>query len=114
MVFDAPMGTVWIDRSSRARKHPIYRGFPIWRALDHESSSSREARAINPCAQLNVKRHAMLKDLSGPSEEPELNESDAHEPERDSAHFRASLWLGIAADIRRERLSRQMKGHVSC
>ena len=56
----------------------------------------------------------MLKDLSGHSEEPERNETDAHEPERDSAHFRASLWLGIAADIRRERLSRETKGRVSC
>jgi hypothetical protein len=56
----------------------------------------------------------MLRDLSGPSEEPEPNESDAHEREPDSAHFRTSLWLGIAADIRRERLSRQMKGQVSC
>jgi hypothetical protein len=63
---------------------------------------------------LNVKRRALLRDLSGPSEEPEPNESDAHEREPDSAHFRTSLWLGIAADIRRERLSRQMKGQVSC
>lgn len=60
----------------------------------------------------------MLKDL----EEPELEQqSDADGCETDGcergqtiAHFRASLWLGIAADIRRERLSREMKGQVSC
>jgi hypothetical protein len=67
-----------------------------------------------PLRTLNVKRHAMLKDLSGHSDEPERNETAAHEPERNSAHFRASLWLGIAADIRRERLSREMKGQASC
>jgi hypothetical protein len=67
-----------------------------------------------PLRTLNVKRHAMLKDLSGHSDEPERSETDAHEPERDSAQFRASLWLGIAADIRRERLSRETKGRVSC
>ena len=62
---------------------------------------------------MNVKRHAMLKDL----EEPEFaqsSDSDGCETEQPIAHFRASLWLGIAADIRRERLSREMKGQVSC
>ena len=56
----------------------------------------------------------MLKDLSGHPDEPERYETDEHEPERDCAQFRASLWLGIAADIRRERLSRERKGRVSC
>ena len=61
----------------------------------------------------------MLKDLSGQLEEPELaleccaNEQPS-ESERGCAHFRASLWLGIAADIRRKRASRDMKGQVSC
>jgi hypothetical protein len=60
----------------------------------------------------------MLKDLSGQSEEHELalgccaNEQP-NETER-YAHFRASLWLGIAADIRRKRASHEMKGAVSC
>jgi hypothetical protein len=55
----------------------------------------------------------MLKDL----EEPELEhqrDTAGGEPEQTIAHFRASLWLGIAADIRRKRASREMKGHVSC
>ena len=65
----------------------------------------------------------MLKDLSDyPDGEfvPECcangvrSDSDGHEMERGCAQFRASLWLGIAADLRRERLSRQMKGRVSC
>ena len=34
------------------------------------------------------------------------------ETERDGVQFRAALWLDIAADIRRERLSREMKGQV--
>jgi len=61
----------------------------------------------------------MLKDLSGQSEEPELalaccaNEQP-NETERGCTRFRASLWLGIAADIRRKRASREMKGQVSC
>jgi hypothetical protein len=61
----------------------------------------------------------MLKDLSGLSEEPELApeccaNGQPGETERGCAHFRASLWLGIAADIRRKRASREMKGQVSC
>lgn len=55
----------------------------------------------------------MLKDL----EEPELEQpsgTDGCEPEQTIAHFRASLWLGIAADIRRARAAREMKGQVSC
>jgi hypothetical protein len=55
----------------------------------------------------------MLKDL----EEPELeqqSDADGYETEHATAQFRASLWLGIAADIRRERASREMKGRVSC
>jgi hypothetical protein len=60
----------------------------------------------------------MLKDLSGQSEEPELalecrGNEQPNETER-WAQFRTSLWLGIAADIRRERTSRAMKGQVSC
>jgi hypothetical protein len=55
--------------------------------------------------------------LSEQSEEPELgccaNEQQS-ETEHRYAQFRASLWLGVAADIRRERLSREMKGRVSC
>ena len=60
----------------------------------------------------------MLKDLSEPSEEPDLAlECCANEQPSEieyCAHFRASLWLGIAADIRRKRASREMKGQVSC
>ena len=65
----------------------------------------------------------MLKDLSDyPDEEfapdccaqGERDESDGREMERGCAQFRASLWLGIAADLRRERLSRETKGQVSC
>jgi len=61
----------------------------------------------------------MLKDLSGQSEEPELaleccaNEQPS-ETERGCAHFRASLWLGIAADIRRQHASLDMKENVPC
>ena len=59
----------------------------------------------------------MLKDLSGQSDEPELeqrSETRGDETERGCAQFRASLWLGIAADIRRERASREMKGRMPC
>ena len=64
----------------------------------------------------------MLKDLSRHSDDefaPEYGaseqcESDEREMERGGAQFRASLWLGIAADLRRERASRGMKGQVSC
>ena len=55
----------------------------------------------------------MLKDLEEPELEPQ-SEADGCESGQPIAHFRASLWLGIAADIRRERLSREMKGQVSC
>jgi hypothetical protein len=55
----------------------------------------------------------MLKDLDEPEIEPQ-NGSDGCETEQPVAHFRASLWLGIAADIRRKRASREMKGQVSC
>jgi hypothetical protein len=60
----------------------------------------------------------MLKGLSEQSEEPELAlECCANEQPNETEHcasFRASLWLGIAADIRRARASRETKGHVSC
>jgi hypothetical protein len=64
----------------------------------------------------------MLKDLSSHPEDefaPECSasehrDSDGREMERGGAQFRASLWLGIAADLRRERASRSTKGQVSC
>jgi len=65
----------------------------------------------------------MLKDLSGHSEEPdfasdccanERREAGRQSAEPSRARFRASLWLGIAADISRERASEEMKGHVPC
>jgi hypothetical protein len=65
----------------------------------------------------------MLKDLDEPELEPESGsdgceadgcQTDGCERGQPVAHFRASLWLGIAADIRRERLSREMKGQVLC
>jgi hypothetical protein len=55
----------------------------------------------------------MLKDLEDPELERQ-SDSDGCETEHAIAHFRASLWLGIAADIRRKRASREMKGQVSC
>jgi hypothetical protein len=55
----------------------------------------------------------MLKDLEEPELEPQSS-TDGCEIEQPVARFHASLWLGIAADIRRERLSREMKGQVSC
>jgi hypothetical protein len=59
----------------------------------------------------------MLKDLSGQSDEPELeqrSETGGDETNRDCAQFRALLWLGIAADIRGERASREIKGCMPC
>jgi len=55
----------------------------------------------------------MLKDLEEPELEPQ-SDTDGCGREQTIVHFRASLWLGIAADIRRERTSREMKGQVSC
>jgi hypothetical protein len=60
----------------------------------------------------------MLKDLEEPETEQQSGADGCAtvgwEAGQPIAHFRASLWLGIAADIRRERLSREMKGQVSC
>ena len=64
----------------------------------------------------------MLKDLSSHPQDqfaPECSasdhyESDGRDMERGGAQFRASLWLGIAADLRRERTTRGTKGQVSC
>lgn len=64
----------------------------------------------------------MLKDLSGNPEDPDFvmvweqqaEETDAQNPERECGRFRACLWLGLAADIRRRRASQEMKGIVSC
>jgi hypothetical protein len=64
----------------------------------------------------------MLKDLDRYSEDElapeccanEHNESGGREIGRGCGRFRTSLWLGIAADLRRERLSRAMKGQMSC
>ena len=58
----------------------------------------------------------MLKDQS---EDPELAADCCANEQQDETdagrtQFRVSLWLSIAADIRRERLSREMKGHGSC
>ena len=44
----------------------------------------------------------MLKDLEEPGLEQQ-SDADGCETEQTIAHFRASLWLGIAADIRRAR-----------
>jgi len=41
-------------------------------------------------------------------------EPDAQSAERTCVRFRASLWLGIAADIRRRRAAQQTKEMVSC
>ena len=54
----------------------------------------------------------MLKEQS---EDPEQMQDcwtieQQSETERDCVQFRASLWLDIAADIRRRRLSRETKG----
>ena len=64
----------------------------------------------------------MLKDLIGNPEDPDFGlaweqpagETDAPNPERESARFRASLWLSLAADIRRRRASQEMKGMAPC
>ena len=62
----------------------------------------------------------MLDDLSGQPEDdfamaPEpIGGTGAQDNERASARFRASLWLGIAADIRRNRAAQETKGNVSC
>ena len=63
-----------------------------------------------------MKRYAVLKDLIGNPEDPELEmaREQSAEPERVSAQFRASLRLSLAADIRRRRASQEMKGMVSC
>jgi hypothetical protein len=64
----------------------------------------------------------VLKDLNGSADDPdfgmtweqEARETDAPNPERGIARFRASLWLSLAADIRRRRASQEMKGTVPC
>jgi hypothetical protein len=59
----------------------------------------------------------MLNDLSrAPEGDFEMVPEPAGETDaaRSSARFRASLWLGIAADIRRRRAAQETKGMVSC
>ena len=89
-----------------------------------------DADTSSPCfagerrQHLNVKRHAMLKDLSGTSEDPDFtSENGLAQPgveagpatlNRDYGRFRAALWLDLTADIRRRRALKEMKGTVPC
>jgi hypothetical protein len=69
-----------------------------------------------------VKRYAVLKDVIGNPEDPEFGmaweqpagETGTPNPECECARFRASLWLSLAADIRRRRASQEMKGMAPC
>jgi hypothetical protein len=104
--------------------------FSIICRLDHESSIPRPMRRINPGAffagerreQLNVKRYAVLKDLVGNPEDPDFGmaweqpagETDAPNPVHECVRFRASLWLSLAADVRRRCASQEMKGMAPC
>ena len=63
----------------------------------------------------------MLKDLGGNPEQelaaPCGDAQDSLPPQADEqtcARFRMSLWLGIAAEIRRRRVPQKMKELVSC
>jgi hypothetical protein len=60
----------------------------------------------------------MLKDLGGNPEDFAMAGGLSQNPRPQQADevmcFRASLWAGIAADIRRRRASQEMKGLVSC
>jgi hypothetical protein len=61
----------------------------------------------------------MLKHLSRSPDDftaawPQADQTNGQSPEHERARFRAFLWLGIAADIRRRRASEEMKGLVSC
>ena len=64
----------------------------------------------------------MLKDLSGRSDdadfaigpEQQAGAADAPNPDHACGRFRASLWLSLAADIRRRQSPQQMKGTVPC
>jgi hypothetical protein len=59
---------------------------------------------------------AMLKDLPEDDFATACGEChDPHLPQADEVMgFRASMWAGIAADIRARRASQEMKGTVSC
>ena len=52
-------------------------------------------------------------DTDGDVPEQQAGKTGARLVERECARFRAVLWLGLAADIRR-RASQEMKGMVSC